>query len=82
MFGKLIEVIIFYKVVDIILKLVNEWGGEVLVNIFWLVFSLGGDVVVEVNGVFLDFVLVVGEYEVIVCNDGKIYLYIFMVELG
>lgn len=80
--GKLTEATIFHKAADITLKLVNERGGEALANTSWSVLSPGGDVVVEANGAFPDFVLAAGEYEAIARNDGKTYLHTFTVEPG
>lgn len=80
--GKLTEARVFHKAADITLKLVNETGGEAIANTSWSVLSPGGDVVVEANGAFPDFVLAEGEYEVLARNNGRTFQRTFVVNTG
>lgn len=80
--GKLTEATMIHDAADITLKLVNEPGGEAIANTSWSVLSPGGDVVVEANGAFPDFVLAAGEYEVIARNNGKLFQRKFSVVSG
>ncbi|WP_196223409.1 hypothetical protein [Roseibium sp. RKSG952] len=80
--GKLTEATIYHEAADITLKLVNELGGEAIANTSWSVLSPGGDVVVEANGAFPDFVLAAGEYEVVARNSGRTYQDKFTVQPG
>lgn len=80
--GKLTEATVYHEAADITLKLVNDAGGEAIANTSWSVLSPGGDVVVEANGAFPDFVLAAGEYEVIARNNGQIFQRQFKVISG
>ncbi len=80
--GKLTEATVYHKAADITLKLVNSPGGEAIANTSWSVLSPGGDVVVEANGAFPDFVLAAGEYEVIARNNGQTFRSDFSVASG
>ncbi len=80
--GKLTEATIYHKAADITLKLVNAPGGEAIANTSWSVLSPGGDMVVEANGAFPDFVLAAGEYEVIARNNGETFRSNFSVASG
>ncbi|WP_208994992.1 hypothetical protein [Roseibium hamelinense] len=80
--GRLTEATIYHNAADITLKLVNEEGGEAIANTSWSVLSPGGDVVVEANGAFPDFVLAAGEYEVVARNNGRLFQRTFVVEAG
>ncbi len=80
--GKLTEATVYHKAADITLKLVNSPGGEAIANTRWSVLSPGGDVVVEANGAFPDFVLAAGDYEVIARNNGETFRSDFSVVSG
>ena len=80
--GKLTEATIFHNAADITLKLVNAPGGEAIANTRWSVHSPGGDLVVEANGAFPDFVLAAGDYEVIARNNGQTFTGKFSVASG
>src|SRR5262245_60963120 len=65
-----------------VLKLVNERGGEALANTEWSVLTPGGDVVKESIGAFPKVILAEGEYRAIARNEGRTYERAFRVTTG
>jgi hypothetical protein len=65
-----------------VLKLVNQRGGEALANTEWTVLTPGGDVIKESTGAFPKVVLAEGEYRAIARNEGRTYEQAFKVTTG
>jgi hypothetical protein len=80
--GKLTDAIVNHHAAVMVLKLVNERGGEALANTEWTVLTPGGDVVKESIGAFPKVILAEGEYRAIARNDGRTYERAFRVTTG
>ena len=80
--GKLTDVTVNHHAAVIMLKLVNEAGGEARTNTSWSVLTLGGDVIKESNGAFPRVILAEGDYRAIARSDGKTYERNFKVTSG
>src|SRR5262245_4955798 len=80
--GKLTDAIVNHHAAVMVLKLVNERGGEALANTEWSVLTPGGDVVKESIGAFPKVILAEGEYRAIARNEGRTYERAFRVTTG
>ena len=80
--GKLTDAVINHHAAVMVLKLVNERGGEALANTEWSVLTPGGDVVKESIGAFPKVILAEGEYRAIARNEGRTYERAFKVTTG
>ncbi len=80
--GKLTDVVVNHHAAVMVLKLVNERGGEALANTEWTVLTPGGDVIKESTGAFPKVVLAEGEYRAIARNEGRTYEQAFKVTTG
>ena len=80
--GKLTDAVINHHAAVMVLKLVNERGGEALANTEWSVLTPGGDVVKESIGAFPKVILAEGEYRAIARNEGRTYERAFRVTTG
>ncbi len=80
--GKLTDIVVTHRAAVITLKLVNNPGGEALVNTQWTVLTPGGDVIKESIGAFPRIVLAEGDYHVIARNEGKTFQRDFTVITG
>jgi hypothetical protein len=80
--GKLTDVTISHRAAVIMLKLVNNSGGEALANTEWTVLTPGGDVIKESTGAFPRVVLAEGDYRAIARNEGKTFRRDFKVTTG
>lgn len=80
--GVVTEATMNHKAAQVVLKLVNEQGGEALANTTWSVLTPGGDTVKEVIGAFPSLILQQGEYTAIARNEGRAFTTSFTVEAG
>jgi hypothetical protein len=80
--GKLTDVTVNHHAAVILLKLVNEAGGEARANTGWSVLTLGGDVIKESTGAFPRMILAEGDYRAIARSDGRTYERNFKVTSG
>jgi hypothetical protein len=80
--GKLTDVVVNHHAAVMVLKLVNQRGGEALANTEWTVLTPGGDVIKESTGAFPKVVLAEGEYRAIARNEGRTYEQAFKVTTG
>jgi len=80
--GKLTDAVVNHHAAVMVLKLVNERGGEALANTEWTVLTPGGDVVKESIGAFPKVILAEGEYRAIARNEGRTYERAFKVTTG
>jgi hypothetical protein len=80
--GKLTDIVVTHRAAVIMLKLVNNSGGEALANTQWTVLTPGGDVIKESIGAFPRMVLAEGEYHVVARNEGKSFQRDFKVITG
>jgi hypothetical protein len=80
--GKLTDVTVNHHAAVILLKLVNEGGGEARTNTSWSVLTLGGDVIKESTGAFPRMILAEGDYRAIARSDGKTFERNFKVTSG
>jgi hypothetical protein len=80
--GKLTDVTVSHHAAVILLKLVNEEGGEARANTSWSVLTLGGDVIKESTGAFPRVILAEGDYRAIARSDGKTFERNFKVTSG
>src|SRR6516164_1657173 len=80
--AKLTDAVINHHAAVMVLKLVNERGGEALANTEWSVLTPGGDVVKESIGAFPKVILAEGEYRAIARNEGRTYEQSFKVTTG
>ena len=80
--GKLTDAVINHHAAVMVLKLVNERGGEALANTEWTVLTPGGDVIKESIGAFPKVILAEGEYRAIARNEGRTYEQAFKVTTG
>jgi hypothetical protein len=80
--GKLTDVTVSHHAAVILLKLVNEVGGEARANTSWSVLTLGGDVIKESTGAFPRVILAEGDYRAIARSDGKTFERNFKVTSG
>jgi hypothetical protein len=80
--GKLTDVTVNHHAAVIMLKLVNEKGGEARANTSWSVLTLGGDVIKESTGAFPRVILAEGDYRAIARSDGKTFERNFKVTSG
>ena len=76
------DVTVNHRAAIIMLKLVNERGGEARANTQWSVLAPGGDVIKVLIGAFPRVILAEGEYRVIARNDNKTYEGAFRVVSG
>ena len=63
--------VVTHRAAVMVLKLVNERGGEALANTEWTVLTPGGDVIKESIGAFPKVILAEGEYRAIARNEGR-----------
>ena len=80
--GKLTDAVVNHHAAVMVLKLVNQRGGEALANTEWSVLTPGGDVVKESIGAFPKVILAEGEYRAIARNEGRTYEQSFKVTTG
>jgi hypothetical protein len=80
--GKLTDVTVNHHAAVILLKLVNEGGGEARANTSWSILTLGGDVIKESTGAFPRMILAEGDYRAIARSDGKTFERNFKVTSG
>jgi hypothetical protein len=80
--AKLTDVVVNHHAAVMVLKLVNQRGGEALANTEWTVLTPGGDVIKESTGAFPKVVLAEGEYRAIARNEGRTYEQAFKVTTG
>jgi hypothetical protein len=80
--GKLTDVTVNHHAAVILLKLVNEAGGEARTNTSWSVLTLGGDVIKESTGAFPRVILAEGDYRAIARSDGRTFERNFKVTSG
>jgi hypothetical protein len=80
--GKLTDVTVNHHAAVIVLKLVNDAGGEARANTSWSILTLGGDVIKESTGAFPRMILAEGDYRAIARSDGKTYERNFKVTSG
>jgi hypothetical protein len=80
--GKLTDVTVNHHAAVILLKLVNEAGGEARTNTSWSVLTLGGDVIKESTGAFPRMILAEGDYRAIARSDGRTFERNFKVTSG
>ncbi len=80
--AKLTDATVTHRAAVIMLKLVNEPGGEALANTQWSVLTPGGDVIKESIGAFPRVILAEGEYRAIARNEDKTYERPFRVITG
>jgi hypothetical protein len=76
------EAVMNHKAAQVVLKLVNEAGGEALANTTWSVLTPGGDTVKEMIGAFPSVTLQQGDYTAIARNEGRAFSTQFSVEPG
>jgi hypothetical protein len=80
--AKLTDIVVTHRAAIIMLKLVNNSGGEALANTQWTVLTPGGDVIKESIGAFPRLVLAEGDYRVIARNEGRTFQRDFKVITG
>ncbi len=80
--GKLTDVTVNHHAAVIMLKLVNEMGGEARANTSWSVLTPGGDVIKEFTGAFPRVILAEGDYRAIARSDGRTFERNFKVTSG
>jgi hypothetical protein len=80
--GKLTDVTVNHHAAVIVLKLVNDAGGEARANTSWSILTLGGDVIKESTGAFPRMILAEGDYRAIARSDGRTYERNFKVTSG
>ncbi len=71
--GKLVAATLYHKAAQVMLRLVNEPGGEAIANTSWSIYTPGGDIIATAEGAFPSLVLAAGEYTIVARNNDNSY---------